>query len=425
MTKKNIKPERKNPERKLHENDIQRIVLIGTLAVVIIVVGVIGYALVNEFAIKPNKILVTVNEREISVKEFQEYARFNYALNYGSYTPEQLMQFGISFDPTQFSLDSLNSMIEDTLIEGKAAEMGVEISRADAEEWIELALGYDSGDPEPTATSTLSPTQTLAPTATSTFVFTPTVPPTATLAPDITPTAPPVATSTPEDEADAPAPTIEPTSAPLTEDEFTETFNQQISDVAGIIGLSETRVRELWIDSVYHYLLKEELADLADLEYETTKVMVHAAHILIKPEYEADATEEEIEEAFNDALALLQAAKERIDAGDEFEVVAAELSQDTSAYKGGDLGWSSPDYYVTEFADAVTTQVVGIVGEPVRTTYGWHLIKVYDRKVVDLSQSELDLNKQSAFTELVDSWVASSGVDVGLEWINYIPDFPR
>ncbi len=77
--------------------------------------------------------------------------------------------------------------------------------------------------------------------------------------------------------------------------------------------------------------------------------------------------------------------------GADFAKLARENSQDYgTAVRGGDLGWASKDRYVKPFADAAfRTQVGSIVG-PVRTQFGWHIIKVTGRdrreiKIVDLA----------------------------------------
>ena len=84
---------------------------------------------------------------------------------------------------------------------------------------------------------------------------------------------------------------------------------------------------------------------------------IHARHILLPTEDEAKA-----------ALA-------RVKAGEDFAKVATELSKDPSA-DGGDLGWFTKDRMVPEFSEAAFKLKEGDISEPVKTQFGWHIIKV-------------------------------------------------
>ena len=84
----------------------------------------------------------------------------------------------------------------------------------------------------------------------------------------------------------------------------------------------------------------------------------HAAHILVKTEKEA-----------NDI-------KAKLDRGVDFAELAKKYSTDGSAQNGGDLGWFKADMMVKPFADAVEKMKVGTVAGPVKTQFGWHLIKL-------------------------------------------------
>lgn len=102
---------------------------------------------------------------------------------------------------------------------------------------------------------------------------------------------------------------------------------------------------------------------------------VRAAHILILvPE---NASIEEISKAEDS----IKAIEERIRAGEDFAAVARESSQDPgSAAKGGDLGWFEHGQMVPEFADAAFALQPGEVSGPVRSPFGFHLIKKEDHQ---------------------------------------------
>lgn len=81
----------------------------------------------------------------------------------------------------------------------------------------------------------------------------------------------------------------------------------------------------------------------------------------------------------DDARAKIDAAAERLAAGEDFAAVAKEVSQDPgSKNKGGDLGWVSAGMMVAPFEDAMFALEAGAVSEPVETQFGWHLIQVQD-----------------------------------------------
>lgn len=73
--------------------------------------------------------------------------------------------------------------------------------------------------------------------------------------------------------------------------------------------------------------------------------------------------------------------KELLDEGEDFASIAEEYSQDEgSASKGGDLGWFGKGDMVEPFEKAAFSLKKGEVSDPVKTQFGWHLIKLYDRK---------------------------------------------
>lgn len=76
-----------------------------------------------------------------------------------------------------------------------------------------------------------------------------------------------------------------------------------------------------------------------------------------------------------------QAVAARLAAGEDFETVAREASQDPgSAANGGDLGYFTRDRMVAPFAEAAFALEVGAVSDPVQSQFGWHVIKVEDRR---------------------------------------------
>ena len=94
------------------------------------------------------------------------------------------------------------------------------------------------------------------------------------------------------------------------------------------------------------------------------------SHILVSTENREPA----------EARAEVEAIAARLAAGEDFAAVATAESDDPgSAPTGGDLQCGPRGRFVTEFEDAVFTQPVGQVGEPVETSFGYHLILVRSR----------------------------------------------
>lgn len=99
---------------------------------------------------------------------------------------------------------------------------------------------------------------------------------------------------------------------------------------------------------------------------------VKARHILIRPvDNEADP--------YPVAKAKIEELKKRIDAGEDFAKIAKEASDDSSASNGGELGTFGRGVMVKPFEEAAFQANIGKVTEPVKTQFGYHLIKVEDK----------------------------------------------
>ncbi|MFI8610784.1 SurA N-terminal domain-containing protein [Pseudomonas sp. NPDC077649] len=108
----------------------------------------------------------------------------------------------------------------------------------------------------------------------------------------------------------------------------------------------------------------EELQPLYQSEIANLAEQRQAAHILIEGDDEAARTQ-------------LEELKARIDAGEDFAALAKEFSQDPgSAADGGDLGYAGPGVYDPSFEEALYALQQGQVSAPVKSEFGWHLIKL-------------------------------------------------
>jgi peptidyl-prolyl cis-trans isomerase C len=90
---------------------------------------------------------------------------------------------------------------------------------------------------------------------------------------------------------------------------------------------------------------------------------VHARHILVATEDEAKAIEADLKK------------------GADFATLAKQKSKDPGAAEGGDLGYFTKDQMVPEFAEVAFKLDKGQISDPVKTQFGWHIIKVEDKRI--------------------------------------------
>ncbi|HVF64706.1 MAG TPA: peptidylprolyl isomerase [Casimicrobiaceae bacterium] len=120
-----------------------------------------------------------------------------------------------------------------------------------------------------------------------------------------------------------------------------------------------------------------KLVDQRDRSGPAVVDQTRVRHILVR----ANETTSESE-----ARARIDRVKDRLDTGAKFEDMARINSDDASSAKGGDLGWVSPGDTVPEFEQAMAKLAINEVSSPVRTPFGWHLIKVEERRKQDISR---------------------------------------
>jgi peptidyl-prolyl cis-trans isomerase C len=116
---------------------------------------------------------------------------------------------------------------------------------------------------------------------------------------------------------------------------------------AGKAAVTDDAMRKVYDDAIKQMPPEEE---------------VHARHILVPTEDEAKAIEAELKK------------------GADFAALAKEKSKDPGAAEGGDLGYFTKDQMVPEFADVAFKLDKGQISDPVKTQFGWHIIKVEDKR---------------------------------------------
>ncbi|WP_035236463.1 peptidylprolyl isomerase [Desulfobacter vibrioformis] len=129
----------------------------------------------------------------------------------------------------------------------------------------------------------------------------------------------------------------------------------------------------------------------------TTPEQVEASHILIRVDENAD--EQTVAKAREEALSVYEKAVNK----EDFSTLAKTYSQGPSAASGGYLGRFDKTSMVKPFADAAFAMKAGDISQPVRTPYGWHIIKVTDRtpeSVTPFETARAEIQKELAASQI-------------------------
>lgn len=176
---------------------------------------------------------------------------------------------------------------------------------------------------------------------------------------------------------------------------------------------------------------------VTDEDVKQSYAEINARHILIQPDRimmeaqegtdaeAADAEDLEAmmtpEEAEAKARERIDEVKAQLDAGGDFAELATEHSHCPSAAEGGDLGWFGPGQMVPEFEEAAFALQPGETSDVVETDFGFHIIRVEDRRQ-DIPEDEaalaqkkeelLEQRKQRAWSEYQEQLRASANIEI-------------
>lgn len=141
---------------------------------------------------------------------------------------------------------------------------------------------------------------------------------------------------------------------------------------------------------------EEEIAQFfeSNKSYFEQPEQVQASHILV------DDEETAIE------------VKQKLDEGADFTQLAAQYSKDSSATYGGQLGYFGRGEMVKEFEDAAFSMEVGEISDPVKTSFGYHIIKVTDKKEAKAANLE---DARAEIEEIIKNQKVSSEYSA---WLN-------
>ncbi|MCY8206550.1 peptidylprolyl isomerase [Bacillus subtilis] len=165
--------------------------------------------------------------------------------------------------------------------------------------------------------------------------------------------------------------------------------------------LKETVKMELLTEKAAKDNIKVTDADIKEY-WEGLKGKIRASHILVADKKTAEEVEKKLKK------------------GEKFEDLAKEYSTDSSASKGGDLGWFAKDGMIADFSKVAFKLKTGEVSDPVKTQYGYHIIKKteergkYDDMKKELKSEVLEqkLNDSNAVQEAVQKVMKKADIEV-------------
>ena len=155
-------------------------------------------------------------------------------------------------------------------------------------------------------------------------------------------------------------------------------------DFEGQVKIDETSIRDFYDQNPAHF---------------TTPEQVEASHVLIRLNENAD--EQAVAKAKEEALSVYEKAIK----AEDFSELAKTYSQGPSAASGGYLGRFDKNSMVKPFADAAFAMNPGDISQPVRTRFGWHIIKVRDKTpetVTPFETAKVEIQKELAASQLQD-----------------------
>ena len=133
-------------------------------------------------------------------------------------------------------------------------------------------------------------------------------------------------------------------------------------------GLLQSVGKEALTDDAMHKVYDEAVKQIGE------EKEVHARHILFRIPAGDEKASKEAEDKVKAVIA-------RLKKGEDFAKVAGEVTEDPSGKaNGGDLGYFSKDQMVPEFAETAFKLESGQISDPVKTQFGWHVIKVEDKR---------------------------------------------
>ncbi len=422
---------KKHLARQQRERLQNRYILIASIAVIVIVVGLIGYGIVQQYILQPQQPVAKVANKVITTKQFQTFARYErvqwiqqyqryqqLAQYFGSdqatmaYIQQLLSQVDYQLQATNIGQNAIDYLIANQLIQQEATKRGITVSTAEVDKALEDALGYyPNGTPTsapttmPVPTSTLNPTQIglVPPTSTAVPTSSPTLTPTITVTQALTsPTPTIIITPTATATTGAPTATSTPSASPTpyTTQEYQKNLKQFVTNMGSVASLSEADLR--WVFTMQLFRTKVFDAVTADISRQQDEVW--ARHIVVSDQAKA------------------QSIYDRLTKGENFVTVATEVYSGTTSTT--DLGWFGKDTLDPNAQNPVWGMQIGQISEPIQTANGWEIYQVLGHEVRTLTDSELDTLKQTEFQKWIDAQKTAENAQTFDTWKTKVPTSP-
>jgi parvulin-like peptidyl-prolyl isomerase len=429
-------PKHSRPEKELTRKQLalsrdqqrkRRWILTALAGVAAVIVLVAAFGVYDQLVLTPARPVAIVNGVGIRLDQYQGrdyYNRFvlDQALQNLNAQMAQLgsdsstQNFLVQFYQQMYSqyqqqreavdANTLSSMVEQELDRQKGMELGLSVTDQEINEDIRSRIAAQIGavtvaeatsaastataatataalftpTPEPTATATLTATATatLVPTSEATPVVTPTVP------------------TTPEVASSSPLPTPTPPHI-ITDEEYSRQYASFMQMLAGQ-HVTEADYRSAIIGSLWNRKVTQYFADNTPREAE----QAHLSNIQV------------------DTPEKAQAVMDRLNKGEDFALVATEVSSDTyTAKQGGDMGWVVKGDLTGRYGPAgpametaAFSLPVGSYSQPITTTTGLEILKVNERETRPLTESQLSTQEQKSYSDWLTQARSAPGVQI-------------
>ena len=393
MTKKRApqRPTKKHLARAERERIQTRWLLGITIAIAVIAIGVLGYGWIDSTYVQPKKAIANVNGDTITAGEFQGQVRILQRELLGQLNSYVQMEQFFAADPeilasirelqnqiqTQLAYPEIlgqsviNSMIREILVRQEAERLGIHVPPEEVERQMQHSFGfYPEGTPTPIST----------------------------LTPDATRMA---------EIATAPEPTVlpatpNPTATPYELEAYEEDYAMFLDSLLEF-DISESD----FIAFIEAQLLEEKLREQFQPEIDNVVEHVLIQHIFTLAEEKA------------------QEALDQLEAGEGWEEVVIEYSEDLSSRESsGDLGWNTLNDLVAFLGQmgiaTFSAPAMEAIG-PVESPQGWHILQIIDRQDREISETAY----QEAIDQAFDAWIFDMNVDAQItvvdDWEKYLP----
>lgn len=414
--KKPVQPTKKHIARLERERIQKRYLIIGSIIVVVLVVGLILYAFIDQMYLQSRRSVAIVNGTQIIASDFQGQTRLaRYNMIQSAYNVFQLAQImgndASSLQPVANQLQSidgqlfptaiggqvLDQMIDDILIKEEANNLGITVSENEINQEIEQAFGYYRDGSSPPATA-------------------PDIIPTSTLTELQKSLIPSTTTSTPINEGDQTGegesnqatetldtPSPQPTQTPISLQDFNNRFQETTATLESEYNITQNDMRSAFESDLYKQKVMDQI--VTDVKCESEQAW--AFHILVDDE------------------TLANDIKSRLDEGEDWALMASTYSTDESNKdNNGDLGWFERGVMVPEFDEAVFSLDIGETSDPVKTQFGWHIIRKIGQENRPLSEQECQQLRTAKLNEWLIARRENSDIQKLDYWRQVVPDDP-